>query len=150
MANLLEERRVPYAFPINIKHSISTPLQRGMLVSVTGLNAQEFDVYDVEDVDATKRIAMVTEVAMGYEDTFDEREMVLPKGKVGRANYLQRGEIYTVAKSLLSGTKTAGTYLKPRAENHDWEDASGLSDGVAIVLKEVNYEGQESVWIEIL
>lgn len=150
MANLLEERRVPYAFPINVKHNLETPLQRGMLVSVEGINAQEFDVYDVVAVDAKKRVAMITEVAMSYEDTFDERDFVLPKGKVGRANYLQRGEIYTVAKSLLSGTKTKGTLIKPKASGHDWEDATGAEDAVAIVLKEVNYEGQESVWIEIL
>lgn len=150
MANLLEERRVPYVFPINVKHNLETPLQRGMLVSVEGINAQEFDVYDVVAVTAEKRVAMITEVAIGYEDTFDERDMILPKGKVGRANYLQRGEIYTVAKSLLSGTKTVGTLIKPKASGHDWEDATGAEDAVAIVLKEVNYEGQESVWIEIL
>lgn len=150
MANLLEERRVPYAFPINVKHNLETPLQRGMLVSVDGINAQEFDVYDVVAVTADKRVAMITEVAIGYDDYFDERDFVLAKGKVGRANYLQRGEIYTVAKSLLTGTKTAGTFIKPKATTHTWEDATGAADAVAIVLKEINYEGQDSVWIEIL
>lgn len=150
MANLLEERRVPYAFPINVTHNVETPLQRGMLVSIEGICPVEFDVYDVVPVEEGKRVAMITEVAMGYDDNFNERDMVLPKCKIGRANYLQRGEIYTIAKSLLSGTKTAGTLIKPKAGGHDWEDATGNEDAVAIVLKEVDYEGQDSVWIEIL
>lgn len=150
MAAIIREDRVPYPNPINIVHASDTALENGMIVGVKGFKTGERELYDAGTVAAGDMIAMVNCDALMYDESKDERDFTLVKSVAGKANYLQKGEIFTISKVIAGGTVTVGAKLKPKVGANVFEVSSDGVGAIAIVRKLVTFEGQDSAMIEIL
>ena len=72
-------------------------------------------------------------------------------GDIVRAYLLQRGEMYTIAKKHIHGTVNVNDVLEGKASGHLLAKVgSAPVKPIAKVVAIENYEGQESVVIEIL
>lgn len=152
MAAIIREDRVPYPFPVFIKHNLSDMnLENGMLVGVKGFASGERELYNVGKIAAGDMLAIVNCDTVQYDDRLSEEDFLLKKDVPGNANYLQKGEMYTIAKIFVEGNALAvGDKLKAKATTTHFEKDSVGTDAIAVIRRLVTFEGQESVTIEIL
>ena len=136
MAAIVRYDRVPYPNPVSIKNAGSIALQSGQIVGVKELESRE--VYTVNDAAAGDMLVMVAPSILFYDETKTEFDFELKQHEICRGYILQKGEMYTVAKALFSGAEDAG------------DKVTVATKEVAVVREVVNYEGQESLVIEIL
>lgn len=127
MAAIVRYDRVPYPNPVSIKNTGATALEAGQILGLKGLVAGERELYSVGAIAEGDTAVMVAPSILFYDEAKTEDEWTLAKDGVCRGYILQRGEMYTIAKKF--------------------EDAIA---GLAVVRETVNYEGQESVVIEII
>ena len=135
MAAIVRYDRVPYPNPVSIKNAGSKALQAGEIVGVKTLDSRE--VYTVDTAANGDMLVMVAPSILFSDETKTEFDFELKQHEICRGYILQRGEMYTIAKSFFSSA------------NKD-EKITVASEEIAIVREIVNYEGQESLVIEIL
>lgn len=151
MARIIREDRVPYPNTINVIHNLETPLENGQILGVKGFATGERELYEVGAYAEGDMIAILTAATLQYDERKDERDYVLEKGKAGKANYLQKGEVYTIAKDLVHGSPKVGDKLLVTASANKFEKSSDGNGAVAIIRRvDVTFGGQESVTIEVL
>ena len=80
---------------------------------------------------------MVAPSILFYDETKTEFDFELKQHEICRGYILQRGEMYTIAKSFFSSANKN-------------EKITVAEEEIAVVREIVNYEGQESLVIEIL
>ena len=136
MAAIVRYDRVPYPNPVSIKNAGSKALQAGQIVGVKQLESRE--VYTVDTAAAGDMLVMVAPSILFYDETKTEFDFELKQHEICRGYILQKGEMYTVAKALFDGANEAGSKITVAEKE------------VAVVREVVNYEGQDSIVIEIL
>lgn len=147
---IIREDRVPFPNPINVAHNSDTALQNGAILGVKGFKAGEREVYDVGTVAAGDMIAILVSSTLQYDDRLGEGDFALEKGKAGKANYVARGEVYTIAKTMVTGIVVVGDKLKAKVGGNALEKSADGVDAIAVVRRVVNFEGQDSLQIEFL
>lgn len=135
MAAIVRYDRVPYPNPVSIKNAGTIALQAGQIVGVKELDSRE--VYTVDTAATGDMLVIVAPSILFYDEAKTEFDFELKKDEICRGYILQRGEMYTVAKALF-GEVEAGAKITVAEKE------------VAVVREVVNYEGQESLVIEIL
>lgn len=149
MARIIREDRVPYPNTINVIHKSETPLENGQVLGVKGFATGERELYEVGAYASGDMIAILTAATLQYDERKDERDFVLAKDKAGKANYLQKGEVYTIAADLVHASPTVGDKLS--VSGNKFAKSTDGSDAVAVLRrKDVIFGGQKSVTIEIL
>lgn len=126
MAAIVRYDRVPYPNPVSIKNTGATALEAGQILGLKGLVAGERELYSVGVHADGDTAVIVAPSILFYDETKTEDEWALAKDEVCRAYILQKGEMYTIAKKFEAAVAK-----------------------VAVVRETVNYEGQESVVIEV-
>lgn len=135
MAAIVRYDRVPYPNPVSIKNAGTTALQAGQIVGVKSLDSRE--VYTVDTAASGDQLVMVAPSILFYDETKTEFDFELKQHEICRGYILQRGEIYTIAKSFFNSASKGSKITVAEEE-------------IAVVREIVNYEGQESLVIEIL
>lgn len=135
MAAIVRYDRVPYPNPVSIKNAGTKALEAGQIVGVKELDSRE--VYTVDTAVAGDMLVMVAPSILFYDETKTEFDFELKQHEICRGYILQRGEMYTVAKSLFGDVEAGAKITVAEKE-------------VAVVREVVNYEGQDSIVIEIL
>ncbi|MGL4802032.1 MAG: hypothetical protein ACRC18_07175 [Cetobacterium sp.] len=126
MAAIIRYDRVPYPNPVSIKNTGTTALEAGQILGLKGLVAGERELYTVGAHADGDTAVIIAPSILFYDEAKTEDEWTLPQNGVCRGYILQRGEMYTVAK------KFEATVSK-----------------FAVVRETVDYEGQESIVIEV-
>ena len=94
-------------------------------------------------------LAFLDDVALQYDEKYDERDYVLKAQKTARARRALRGEQVTIAKSHFEGSLTVGEELQVKPDSYQLEKKS-TGKAVAVVLEDTIFEGQASYMIEFL
>lgn len=129
-------------------------LENGAFISVKELGANgQREVYKMGTIQgtATETIAMVNSDVVHYDNNKDERDTINMNGDVVRAYLLQRGEMYTIAKKHIHGTVNVNDVLEGKSGGHLLAKVgSAPVKPIARVVEVTNYEGQDSIVIEII
>lgn len=94
-------------------------------------------------------LAFLDDVALQYDEKYDERDYVLKAQKTARARRALIGEQVTIAKSHFEGSLTVGEELQVKPDSYQLEKKS-TGKAVALVLEDTIFEGQASYMIEFL
>lgn len=94
-------------------------------------------------------LAFLDDVALQYDEKYDERDYVLKAQKTARARRALIGEQVTIAKSHFEGSLTVGEELQVKPDSYQLEKKS-TGKAVAVVLEDTIFEGQASYMIEFL
>ena len=137
MAAIVRYDRVPYPNPVSIKNTGSA-LEAGKILGLKGLVEGERELYTVGELAVGDTVVMVAPSILFYDETKTEEDWTLGQNEICRGYILQKGEMYTIAKKLATGVTEVGDVLTINTVK------------VAVVRELVNYEGQESVVIEII
>lgn len=129
-------------------------LENGAFVTVKELGANgQREVYKTGALlgAATETVAMVYADVVHHDERKDERDTISMNGDVVRAYLLQRGEMYTIAKKHITGVVAVNDILEPKKSTNTLTKVGEAPvKAIARVVELTNYEGQESVVIEIL
>jgi hypothetical protein len=149
MARIIREDRVPYPNTINVIHKLETPLENGQVLGVKGFATGQRELYEVGAYTEGDMIAILTAATLQYDERKDERDFALVKDKAGKANYIQKGEVYTIAVDLVHAAPAIGDKLL--VSGNKFAKSTDGNGAVAIVRKkDLIFGGQKSVTIEIL
>lgn len=94
-------------------------------------------------------LAFLDDVALQYDEKYDERDYVLKAQETARARRALIGEQVTIAKSHFEGSLTVGEELQVKPDSYQLEKKS-TGKAVAVVLEDTIFEGQASYMIEFL
>ena len=147
MANVIRLDKVK-GYPVSFENSIEN-LEQGLFLELKGLSNGDYEAYEVELAKATPDNTVVfhASVVMQYDERLMEQDFVLANGKVGRAFIPERGDIITIAESLVTGTTTEGTKLGCVGNG---KIGSTGATKIARVLAKENFGGQPSIVIEFI
>ena len=153
------------------KKSIHLPKTEGFLLSVSqilvnqedqnqltieilksklkGLSNGDYEAYEVELAKATPDNTVVfhASVPVMYDERLMEQDFVLANGKVGRAYIPERGDIITIAETVVTGSPNVGDKIGCVG---DGKLANPGATKIAKVLAKENFGGQPSVVIEFI
>lgn len=94
-------------------------------------------------------LAFLDDVALQYDERYDERDYQLKANKTARARRALIGEQVTIAKAHFEGSLAVGDELQVKADSYKLEKQS-TGKAVAVILEDTIFEGQESYMIEFL
>ena len=111
MANVIRLDKVK-GYPVTFKNSLGA-LENGLFLELKGL-ADDYEAYKVGLAGATNTNTVVLHASV--ETMYDERKLmqdfVLEDGAIGRGFILEKGDIVTIAESVVSGTVNVGDKVK--------------------------------------
>ena len=147
MANVIRLDKVK-GYPVSFENSIEN-LEQGLFLELKGLSNGDYEAYEVELAKATPDNTVVfhASVPVMYDERLMEQDFVLANGKVGRAFIPERGDIITVAESVVNGSVDVGNKLGCVGDGK--LGASGATK-IARVLDKENFGGQPSLVIEFI
>ena len=147
MANVIRLDKVK-GYPVSFVNSIEK-LEQGLFLELVGLNDGDYEAYQVELAKGTPTNTVVfhASVPAMYDERLVEADFVLENGKVGRAFIPERGDIITVAESVVNGSVEVGAKLGCVGDGK--LGASGATK-IARVLDKENFAGQPSLVIEFI
>ena len=147
MANVIRLDKVK-GYPVSFENSIEN-LEQGYFLELKGLSNGDYEAYEVELAKATPDNTVVfhASVVMQYDERLMEQDFVLANGKVGRAFIPERGDIITVAESVVNGSVEVGNKLGCVG---DGKLGTNGATKIARVLDKENFGGQPSLVIEFI
>lgn len=147
MANVIRLDKVK-GYPVSFENSIEN-LEQGLFLELKGLSNGDYEAYEVELAKATPDNTVVfhASVVMQYDERLMEQDFVLGNGKVGRAFIPERGDIITVAESVVNGSVDVGNKLG--CVGNGKLGTNGATK-IARVLDKENFGGQPSLVIEFI
>lgn len=147
MANVIRLDKVK-GYPVSFKNSIGN-LEQGLFLELKGLSNGDYEAYEVELAKATPSNTVVfhASVVVQYDERLIEQDFVLANGQVGRAYIPERGDIITIAESVVSGSVNVGDKLGCVG---DGKLGSSGTTKIARVLDKENFGGQASLVIEFI
>ena len=147
MANVIRLDKVK-GYPVSFENSIEN-LEQGLFLELKGLSNGDYEAYEVELAKATPDNTVVfhASVVMQYDERLMEQDFVLVNGKVGRAFIPERGDIITVAESVVNGSVDVGNKLGCVG---DGKLGTSGATKIARVLDKENFGGQPSLVIEFI
>ena len=147
MANVIRLDKVK-GYPVSFENSIEN-LEQGLFLELKGLSNGDYEAYEVELAKATPDNTVVfhASVVMQYDERLMEQDFVLANGKVGRAFIPERGDIITVAESVVNGSVDVGNKLG--CVGNGKLGTNGATK-IARVLDKENFGGQPSLVIEFI
>ena len=147
MANVIRLDKVK-GYPVSFENSIEN-LEQGLFLELKGLSNGDYEAYEVELAKATPDNTVVfhASVVMQYDERLMEQDFVLANGKVGRAFIPERGDIITVAESVVNGSVDVGNKLGCVG---DGKLGTSGATKIARVLDKENFAGQPSLVIEFI
>lgn len=147
MANVIRLDKVK-GYPVSFENSIEN-LEQGLFLELKGLSNGDYEAYEVELAKATPDNTVVfhASVVMQYDERLMEQDFVLANGKVGRAFIPERGDIITVAESVVNGSVEVGNKLGCVG---DGKLGTNGATKIARVLDKENFAGQPSLVIEFI
>jgi hypothetical protein len=147
MANVIRLDKVK-GYPVSFENSIEN-LEQGLFLELKGLSNGDYEAYEVELAKATPDNTVVfhASVVMQYDERLMEQDFVLANGKVGRAFIPERGDIITVAESIVNGSVEIGNKLGCVG---DGKLGTNGATKIARVLDKENFGGQPSLVIEFI
>ena len=147
MANVIRLDKVK-GYPVSFENSIEN-LEQGLFLELKGLSNGDYEAYEVELAKATPDNTVVfhASVVMQYDERLMEQDFVLENGKVGRAYIPERGDIITVAETVVNGSVSVGDKLGCAG---DGKLATTGATKIARVLAKENFGGQPSLVIEFI
>lgn len=147
MANVIRLDKVK-GYPVSFENSIEN-LEQGLFLELKGLSNGDYEAYEVELAKATPDNTVVfhASVVMQYDERLMEQDFVLANGKVGRAFIPERGDIITVAESVVNGSVDVGNKLGCVG---DGKLGTSGATKIARVLDKENFGGQPSLVIEFI
>ena len=147
MANVIRLDKVK-GYPVSFENSIEN-LEQGLFLELKGLSNGDYEAYEVELAKATPDNTVVfhASVVMQYDERLMEQDFVLANGKVGRAFIPERGDIITVAESVVNGSVDVGNKLG--CVGNGKLGTNGATK-IARVLDKENFAGQPSLVIEFI
>ena len=147
MANVIRLDKVK-GYPVSFENSIEN-LEQGLFLELKGLSNGDYEAYEVELAKATPDNTVVfhASVVMQYDERLMEQDFVLANGKVGRAFIPERGDIITVAESVVNGSVEVGNKLGCVG---DGKLGTNGATKIARVLDKENFGGQPSLVIEFI
>lgn len=147
MANVIRLDKVK-GYPVSFKNSIGN-LEQGLFLELKGLSNGDYEAYEVELAKATPSNTVVfhASVVVQYDERLIEQDFVLARGQVGRAYIPERGDIITIAESVVSGSVNVGDKLGCVG---DGKLGSTGNTKIARVLDKENFGGQASLVIEFI
>lgn len=147
MANVIRLDKVK-GYPVSFKNSIGN-LEQGLFLELKGLSNGDYEAYEVELAKATPSNTVVfhASVVVQYDERLIEQDFVLASGQVGRAYIPERGDIITIAESVVNGSVNVGDKLGCVG---DGKLGSTGATKIARVLDKENFGGQASLVIEFI
>ena len=147
MANVIRLDKVK-GYPVSFENSLEN-LEQGLFLELKGLSNGDYEAYEVELAKATPDNTVVfhASVVMQYDERLMEQDFVLANGKVGRAFIPERGDIITVAESVVNGSVEVGNKLGCVG---DGKLGTNGATKIARVLDKENFAGQPSLVIEFI
>lgn len=129
-------------YPVTFKNGLGA-LENGLFLELKGL-ADDFEAYKVELAGATptNTVALHASVELMYDETKTLKDFVLENGAIGRAFILEKGDIVTIAESVINDTVSVGDKVG-HAENGLLSKTD--SPKVAEVIAKESFGGQKSV-----
>ena len=147
MANVIRLDKVK-GYPVSFENSIEN-LEQGLFLELKGLSDGDYEAYEVELAKATPDNTVVfhASVAMQYDERLMEQDFVLENGKIGRAYIPERGDIITVAESVVTGSPSVGDKLGCAGNG---KLATTGATKIAKVLAKETWAGQPSLVLEFI
>ena len=147
MANVIRLDKVK-GYPVSFENSIEN-LEQGLFLELKGLSDGDYEAYEVELAKATPDNTVVfhASVAMQYDERLMEQDFVLENGKIGRAYIPERGDIITVAESVVTGSPNVGDKLGCAGNG---KLATTGATKIAKVLAKETWAGQPSLVLEFI
>ena len=95
-------------YPVTFKNELGT-LENGLFLELKGL-ADDFEAYKVSLAGATptNTVVLHASVELMYDEKKLLQDFALENGAIGRGFILEKGDIVTVAESVISDTVVAG------------------------------------------
>lgn len=152
MARLIRLDKVK-GYPVSFYNNVGKALENGMFLELTGLynsgGITDYEAYGVKLSTATPTgtVVLHASVPVLYDERHLESDYVLKEGQIGRAFILEKGDIVTIAKDLVTGNVTAGAKANIAA---DGKLAINESGTFAQVLGLEKFGEQDSVVLHVL
>lgn len=147
MANVIRLDKVK-GYPVSFENSIEN-LEQGLFLELKGLSNGDYEAYEVELAKATPDNTVVfhASVPVMYDERLMEQDFVLANEKIGRAYIPERGDIITIAESVVNGSVEVGNKLGCVG---DGKLGTSGATKIARVLDKENFGGQPSLVIEFI
>ena len=147
MANVIRLDKVK-GYPVSFENSIEN-LEQGLFLELKGLSNGDYEAYEVELAKATPDNTVVfhASVPVMYDERLMEQDFVLANEKIGRAYIPERGDIITIAESVVNGSVDVGNKLG--CVGNGKLGTNGATK-IARVLDKENFGGQPSLVIEFI
>lgn len=147
MANVIRLDKVK-GYPVSFENSIEN-LEQGLFLELKGLSNGDFEAYEVELAKATPDNTVVfhASVVVQYDERLIEQDFTLANGQIGRAFIPERGDIITIAESIVDGSPSVGDKIGCIGSGR--LGTSGATK-IARVLEKENFGGQPSLVIEFI
>lgn len=148
--------RVPYPEPATgvLNVTSAKKIVNGNFVAVNGMvantDSKGNERYNIEKLAEGCVLGIVAEPFHPYTAKEEENDMEFKKDDIVRFYFAKRHEAYTVSKAdCIDGSVAVGDKLKVLANDFKLtKDTTGA--GIAVVRRIYNFNGQESVLVEIL
>ena len=130
-------------YPVTFKNGLGSALENGLFLELKGL-ADDYEAYNVALAGATPTgtVVLHASVEMMYDEKKLLQDFALEDGAIGRGFILERGDIVTIAESVVNETVSVGDKVKYAA---DGKLAKATSGAVAEVIAKEYFGEQMSV-----
>ena len=141
---------VKYPDVVTVKNGTDV-LENGAFIALGALEntGRGRDTYAVAKLTEGCRIAYLSDVALQYDETKDERDYECVSGAIARAYRPKTGDAITIAVKHVSGTVAVGDKLEVKSASHQLQKATTGKE-IAVVLEKYNFNGQDSLYIEFI
>ena len=138
-------------YPISFYNNAGKALENGMFLELTGLYSNgvtDHEAYGVKMSTETPGGTVVLHASVPhlYDERALESDFVLKQNEIGRAFILEKGDIVTIAKGLVTGSPTVGSKVNLAA---DGKLAVNVSGTFAQVIAVEKFGDQDSVVLHI-
>lgn len=130
-------------YPVTFKNGLGSTLENGLFLELKGL-ADDYEAYNVDLAGAapTGTVVLHASVELMYDEKKLLQDFALENGAIGRGFILEKGDIVTIAESVVNETVSVGDKVKYAA---DGKLAKATSGAVAEVIAKEYFGEQMSV-----
>lgn len=149
--------RVDYPKMRTVRVPEGKTLENGTIVKLGTLEGRPGagEVYAAETLTNNKGdvYALVNHDGHQYDDRYDERDFIAEEGDLVRVYRLNPGEIYTIAKTMVTGDVAKDDILEPIVGGYKLQKCADVAASTNLIAKVIEVEtwaGQESLVIETI